>query len=849
MIFNIVTLSANGQSFLCDAVLATPLCPGTSASCTCALVGETHHLTQWTFQYLHPCVHKFDRILLTQVAPCSTYTSTGTCGAFLTAANRDPAIFGAACNSSVLTITADLSIHGLGIQCQNLISGAAIGNASLSVLSCIVQKFSSVPPGGKVILQTSMMCTNSLVLQWTPASGTHTSYSINVTSGTTVGTWSVAGDTTMTTIGDLIDGTNYTVSVTAINCAGSSNSSSVSVQTFSVNVTTVLYQNNSVHDVELFWTHRQQSCSVPQYTVMVTSATSTNTYMVANTYCTSSSCLYILGMSGANVSSYNVSVACRNTRNQIGQPFVTSVRSLPPPTLEIGYYGNTATIPCTFLDGSSHYCMVCCSTDPSVPSHSSVYNISTTRGTEVTVSLQGLTSGQMYYCKAAATNTNSNNCAGPVVGATSRPLIEERKQQKPLQTAAMLKFSTLVIVGAVFIVGQANGQSFSCDAVLTTPLCPGTSATCVCGTIPGLLVTQWSFLGYHLCPQQFDHIQLIQFSPCSAYTSTGTCGAFLTAANRDPAIFGAACNSSVLTITADLSIHGLGIQCQNPISGAVIGNASLSVLLGTWSVAGDTTMTTIGDLIDGTNYTVSVAAINCAGSSNSSSVSVQTFSVNVTTVLYQNNSVHDVELFWTHRQQSCSVPQYTVMVTSATSTDTYNNCTSSSCLYILGMSGANVSSYNVSVACRNTRNQIGQPFVTSVRSLPPPTLEIGYYGNTATIPCTFLDGSSHYCMVCCSTDPSVPPHSSVYNISTTRGTEVTVSLQGLTSSQMYYCKAAATNTNPNNCAGPVVGGVKVFFSMTTPAAHTAPLDGFVAKQLAEPLIVMCSVLIVVAMSA
>ncbi|KAL5476174.1 hypothetical protein EMCRGX_G026088 [Ephydatia muelleri] len=36
-------------------------------------------------------------------------------------------------------------------------------------------------------------------------------------------------------------------------------------------------------------------------------------------------------------------------------------------------------------------------------------------GTEVTVSLQGLTSGQMYYCKAAATNTNSNNCTGPVV--------------------------------------------------------------------------------------------------------------------------------------------------------------------------------------------------------------------------------------------------------------------------------------------------------------------------------------------------------------------------------------------------------------------------------------------------
>ena len=82
----------------------------------------------------------------------------------------------------------------------------------------------------------------------------------------------------------------------------------------------------------------------------------------------------------------------------------------------------------------------------------------------------------------------------------------------------------------------------------------------------------------------------------------------------------------------------------------------------------------------------------------------------------------------------------------------------------------------------------------------------------ASIGCSFSNNQSFYCVVCCSTDPSVPPHSSVYNISTTRGTEVTVSLQGLTSGQMYYCKAAATNTNSNNCTGPVVGGVKVFFS-------------------------------------
>ena len=115
------------------------------------------------------------------------------------------------------------------------------------------------------------------------------------------------------------------------------------------------------------------------------------------------------------------------------------------------------------------------------------------------------------------------------------------------------------------------------------------------------------------------------------------------------------------------------------------------------------------------------------------------------------------------------------------------------------------------------------PWLHSLKGVPTPVLQVGQSnvsGNTATIPCTFLDGSSHYCMVCCS--PSVPVGlaGSGY-LSSTRGTEVTVSLQGLTSGQMYYCKAAATNTNSNNCAGPVVGGVKVFFSfMIAPVPTT-----------------------------
>ena len=239
---NCPIILANGQSFLCDSVLATPLCPGTIATCVC---GTTPGLlmAKWSFQRLQPCPLRFNLIMLTQVAPCSAYTSTGTCGAYLTAANRDPAIFASACNSSVLTVTADPSINGLEIMCQNPITGSTIGNASVAVICKLLkcQLITSVPPaamsappGGTVTSQASMVCTNSLVLQWTPPSGTHTSYTIritNSTSGSTLSTLSVARDVTMTTVGDLIDGSNYTVSVTAINCAGSSNSSSVSVQT------------------------------------------------------------------------------------------------------------------------------------------------------------------------------------------------------------------------------------------------------------------------------------------------------------------------------------------------------------------------------------------------------------------------------------------------------------------------------------------------------------------------------------------------------------------------------------------------------------------------------------------
>ena len=54
---------------------------------------------------------------------------------------------------------------------------------------------------------------------------------------------------------------------------------------------------------------------------------------------------------------------------------------------------------------------------------------------------------------------------------------------------------------------------------------------------------------------------------------------------------------------------------------------------------------------------------------------------------------------------------------------------------------------------------------------------------------------------------------------------MTVDLDGLTNGQMYYCKAAATNTTSASCGGPVVGGVKVSFSFMTYSAPVSSVSG------------------------
>ena len=129
-VYELTCSTGDAQSLSCDSSIAQPLCPGTITKCTCATTGI---ITRWNFPTLNQCAGNI--IILTQVAPCSS--SSGTCGAYLSAANNSPSQAGSACPSSTLTITAvNQSLNGLTIECRDISSGSPgtlIGTGNISI--------------------------------------------------------------------------------------------------------------------------------------------------------------------------------------------------------------------------------------------------------------------------------------------------------------------------------------------------------------------------------------------------------------------------------------------------------------------------------------------------------------------------------------------------------------------------------------------------------------------------------------------------------------------------------------------------------------------------------------------
>eukprot|EP00731_Ephydatia_muelleri_P011278 Em0006g172a len=303
--------------------------------------------------------------------------------------------------------------------------------------------------------------------------------------------------------------------------------------------------------------------------------------------------------------------------------------------------------------------------------------------------------------------------------------------------------------------------------------CPGSSITYTCvlsSSAPFTVITLWSGSAFQCLPTNLISLTQRSSGAIQPFPS-GSCGS-LSAVTTNVT---STCYTSVLTIPAVQALNGTTVVCYDGNTGAVVGSDTLRIMR---ALPPDNT------------------------------------TIKAVSVFNPNNTLRHLEITWTPVGGAVTI----YGVYHGGGIYGYTSCTTPQCFYVVPVSVASTS-YVISVASVNKDGDVGPKSTTTIYGTTNNTF-ISHvmtmaYVSMATIGCSFSTNQCFYCVVCCSTDPSVPPDSSVCNISTTRGTEVTVSLQGLTSGQMYYCKAAATNTNSNNCAGPVVGGVKVFFSFMT----------------------------------
>ncbi|KAL5494266.1 hypothetical protein EMCRGX_G015563 [Ephydatia muelleri] len=123
-----------------------------------------------------------------------------------------------------------------------------------------------------------------------------------------------------------------------------------------------------------------------------------------NKSCSGSTCYFKIDTTTHNIPPpYSVEVAAISN-GQMGPYSLLLKSAVGDTTAEVSSQdSNHVTVKCTFYDGFSHYCLLCCSTDPSVQV-SAYSNVSSSSGPIAYVDLYGLKPGAVYYCKAFATN-------------------------------------------------------------------------------------------------------------------------------------------------------------------------------------------------------------------------------------------------------------------------------------------------------------------------------------------------------------------------------------------------------------------------------------------------------------
>eukprot|EP00731_Ephydatia_muelleri_P035287 Em0112g2a len=264
---------------------------------------------------------------------------------------------------------------------------------------------------------------------------------------------------------------------------------------------------------------------------------------------------------------------------------------------------------------------------------------------------------------------------------------------------------------------------------------------------------------------------------------------------------------TMVILINSLSVDQLTVAWAPPTTGGVPTSYNLSindssspvVILDTGSSLYTHTFT---GLISDTLYTVSVVAINCAATSNVTSLSKLTYppKSNSISVMYANKTLRHLEITWTPVGGSVTMYKVRVVGNGVSVGQGSATCTTSPCLYVQQVY-VPATSYTIFVASRNGDGAVGPENSTTINN---PSINDGIsnasymYDLSMMVLCSFLNNQSFYCVR-------------------------TVDLNGLISGQMYYCKAAATNTTSASCGSPVVGGVKVFFSfMTSPLPKANP---------------------------
>eukprot|EP00731_Ephydatia_muelleri_P033173 Em0025g129a len=204
--------------------MRTLLCPGDNITYTCTLSSGSAAITQWTgsgFQCSNPGAAA-NTIQITQSSSGSLNTLPVSCGNLSAVMTN----ISGACYTSVLTIPTPQYFNGTTVTCRDGFANTLIGNDTLNI------QLASLPSAPTIISLISTSSDHRLKVTWTSVP-TATSYNVSINDSVNTLVPIPSTGAPQYTFTGLTNNTVYTVSVVAINCAGSSSPATMTVSTTS----------------------------------------------------------------------------------------------------------------------------------------------------------------------------------------------------------------------------------------------------------------------------------------------------------------------------------------------------------------------------------------------------------------------------------------------------------------------------------------------------------------------------------------------------------------------------------------------------------------------------------------